>query len=82
MARKIAKKLKLPFVDCLKKNKKNKPQKKMETTLSQKENLDGVFKVIKKRVPKELVPKQPVHNKVAPRVTKVLLPGCSSESLS
>ena len=53
MARKIAKKLKLPFVDCLKKNKKNKPQKKMETTLSQKENLDGVFKVIKKRVPKD-----------------------------
>ena len=53
MANEIAKRLKLPFVDCIKKIKKNKPQKKMETTIAQKENLDGVFKTIKGKVPKD-----------------------------
>jgi len=53
MANEIAKRLKLPFVDCIKKIKKNKPQKKMETTIAQKENLDGVFETIKGKVPKD-----------------------------
>ncbi len=53
MAKNIAEQLKLPFIDCIKKAKENEPQKKMITTFSQKENIDGVFKVIKGSVPED-----------------------------
>ena len=53
MAKNIAEQLKLPFIDCIKKAKENEPQKKMITTFSQKQNIDGIFKIIKGSVPED-----------------------------
>ncbi len=44
-ARRLAEALNLPFVDCVRKVRDNKPQKQMENSHQQTRNLDGVFQV-------------------------------------
>ena len=44
-ARRLARALGLPFCDCLVKTKKNRPQKEMQNSFRQANNLDGVFTV-------------------------------------
>ncbi len=48
LAKKIALKLDLPFVEAIKKIKDTKPQKTMHTSRYKKENLDGAFEIINK----------------------------------
>jgi len=44
-ARRLAARLDLPFMPCVRKVKQNRPQKEMENSFQQARNLDGVFEV-------------------------------------
>ena len=44
-ARRLAKKLRLKFIDCVAKKKENQPQKIMQNSFQQAHNLDGVFEI-------------------------------------
>jgi ATP-dependent DNA helicase RecQ len=44
-ARRLAQKLNLPFVDCIRKVRSNSPQKEMQNSAQQFQNLEGIFEV-------------------------------------
>jgi len=47
----LASRLGIPFVDCVKKTKQNRPQKEMQNSFQQARNLDGVFEVDDTKIP-------------------------------
>ncbi len=50
-AKRLAAELELPYSDCVKKVKENRPQKEMENSMQQSRNLDGTFEIDANRMP-------------------------------